>query len=72
MKKTKRKITIKRVSKKFSRRVTLARKDLRRLFQPMNPIEKQLLFIIGCHETLPLESGVLHPLTECQYVYRKK
>ena len=30
------------------------------------------LLIIGCHETLPLDSGVLQPRTECPYVYQKK
>ena len=30
------------------------------------------LFIIGCHETLPLESGELVPMAECPYVYMKK
>jgi len=29
------------------------------------------LFIIGCHETLPLESGELVPMAECPYVYMK-
>jgi len=30
------------------------------------------LFIIGGHETLPLESGELVPMAECPYVYLKK
>jgi chemotaxis protein methyltransferase CheR len=30
------------------------------------------LFIIGCHETLPFETGELVPMAECPYVYMKK
>ena len=47
--------------------------DQMKALQPiLNCLAPGGLFIIGCHETLPLESGVLHPLTECPYVYRKK
>ena len=30
------------------------------------------LFIIGCHETLPMESKELFSLAECPYVYKKE
>ncbi|CAB1085503.1 hypothetical protein JY97_15110 [Alkalispirochaeta odontotermitis] len=30
------------------------------------------LFITGCHESLPVESGMLVPMSECRYVYKKE
>jgi len=30
------------------------------------------LFITGCHESLPFETGALAPMSDCQYVYLKK
>jgi len=30
------------------------------------------LFITGCHESLPVETGGLAPMSDCQYVYTKR
>ena len=46
--------------------------QIRALESILNCLAPGGLFIIGCHETLPLEIGVLNPLAECPYVYMKK
>ena len=46
--------------------------QIRALESILNCLAPGGLFIIGCHETLPLANGVLMPLAECPYVYQKR
>ena len=46
--------------------------QIRALETILNCLAPGGLFIIGCHETLPLAKGVLVPLAECSYVYQKR
>jgi chemotaxis protein methyltransferase CheR len=46
--------------------------QIRALESIINCLAAGGLLIIGCHETLPLASGVLNPLAECPYVYQKR
>jgi hypothetical protein len=42
---------------------------MRALESILNCLEPGGLFITGCHQTLPLESGVLAPMAACQDVH---
>ncbi|CAB1064090.1 Chemotaxis protein methyltransferase CheR (EC [Olavius sp. associated proteobacterium Delta 1] len=46
--------------------------QIRALESILNCLAPGGLFITGCHETLPVETGVLIPMAECRYVYKKK
>jgi len=46
--------------------------QIRALESILNCLAPGGLFVIGCHETLPLGTDVLTPLAECRYVYQKR